>query len=445
MTQHHTEIKERTDGLTPIHMACHTNNSKIVRILLKHGANPNIVNKWENHTGVTTMHIAAMSGNKVVMKLLIEHGFNLDKLINQKMTGDEYPNMTVFLILCMYGNVRCLSYLSTVCNSIDFGARTQFGRNGLHLAVANKHLDMVKFLLKNVYTNETIRQKILKQRAGNIDSNMTVGEMAVENLSSGSSHALSIFQILMKYGCNVNDSGKPRIDSVVKVLSSVCIEKEFFEHFELFKSLLSMYLEYDNISNLENFYRSSTITRDVVESIFMEITDKKYGYSIQYEWVHVITAMLNAYISPVYFVQEIVANGTAKENPKKKQNLKNSHLYAQNVICSKNHPMIRFNLESKNVLCMNCGQLRNKFHFVCCKCCEYICEHCATILSQQRSTRFGVPKKTSKALVASLKEKKFEEFVRLAEEYPNAKRIILDVCVARVEKIQLIKTKNKKI
>ena len=421
-------------------MACETSNNDIVALLLEKGANPNVLNKWYNHTGVTTMHIAASLGNKAVMQLLIKHGFNLDKLIDKRTKGDKYRNMNVFLILCMNGHVRCLSYLLHVCNDIDLRARTQLGLNGLHLAVEHQHLDMVTFLLQNVYQNTNIRQKMLEERAIKIDSDMSVGEMAFQNLNSGSSQALSILRILMKYGCDFDDLASPRTDNVVKILSSVCIEKDFFEYFGLFKSLLSMYLEYDKISNLEEFYTSSVITQDVVENILMKITDVKYGDSIQYEWIYVITTMLNTYIDPnlAMRMEPPIANGYDEEDsnwnsynsPNSNSNSNsNSYLYAENVVCSNNHEMIRYNLKSKNVLCIDCGQLRNKFHFACCKCSEYICEYCATALSQRRSNRFGVSKATSKSLLSYLKESKFKEFVRLAKEYPNPKRIILDVCV----------------
>ena len=411
------EIKERTDGLTPIHMACHTNNSKIVRILLKHGANSNIVNKWYNHTGVTTMHIAATFGNKTVMKLLIQHGFNLDKLINHKMTGDEYRNVNVFLILCMFGHVKCLSYLLQACNNIDFRARTQLGFNGLHFAVMFENLEMVKYLLRNVYKKKQIRQKIFKQTGNSRDGEMSVSQFAFKHINSGSSIALSIVQTLMNYGCSFDNFVDPKASNPSKILSSICVEKDFFKFFGLFKFILLIYLKDDNISNLEEFYASSIIKRDVVENILMEITDEKHGDSVQYEWIYVITTMLNSYIDRNLAMQ------MAPPTPQQQQ----WKLYTSNILCTNNHKMIQYNLKSKNILCVHCEQRRERFQFACCKCCQYICQRCATE-SQRKTSHFEVTKATAEKLVEYLNDKEFDKFIRLTEQYPSTDRIILDVC-----------------
>ena len=345
------------------------------------------------------MHLAALFGNKVVMKLLIQYKFNLDKLINKKMKGDEYPNMTVFLLFCMNGNVECLSYLLQICNSVDFRARTQLGCNGLHLAVAYQHLNMVTFLLTNVYQKTKIRQKIFNQVGNSGHGNMSISQLAFKQINLGSSTAVSIGQTLMNHGCSFDRL----VDhNAATTLSAVCIEKDFFQFFGLFKFLLSIYLKHDKISNLEEFFESSIITRGAVESILMKITDERHRTSVQYEWIYLITEMLISYTAG-----ELAMKMSSNKQP--------SMVSTSDMVCTKNHKMIWHDLKSKIILCMHCRKRRDRFRFACCKCCEYICQRCA-----------------AKKLVEYLGEKKFDKFMLLARQYPSTHRIILDVCLSLI-------------
>ena len=68
-------IEEATDlastdpsGNTALHMACANGHLDIVKLLLKHGANPNALNKSKN----TPLHWAALNGRTEIIELLIE-------------------------------------------------------------------------------------------------------------------------------------------------------------------------------------------------------------------------------------------------------------------------------------------------------------------------------------------------------------------------------------
>ena len=90
----------------------------MVKLLLKYGANPNVVDKTEGkYKNMTTMHIAAFNSNVNMIKLLIEYQFDTNKLINNIIMSNKYRCISVFLILCSNGNVECLKYLLSICKT----------------------------------------------------------------------------------------------------------------------------------------------------------------------------------------------------------------------------------------------------------------------------------------------------------------------------------------
>ena len=174
------------------------NNIDIVKLLLQY--NPNVNLLLERNTGkLTTMHIAAMHKNVSMMKLLIQHGFNCDKFINNiYYTADH---LSVFLQLCFNGNVECMDYLMNQCkNKVDIWQRSINGWNGLHLAVANQHLSMVKYLCDNVYKNDEMKRKIFNQTIG--INGTHISSLAAERGTT--QDGLSIFRLLRQNKCPIH-------------------------------------------------------------------------------------------------------------------------------------------------------------------------------------------------------------------------------------------------
>jgi len=58
--------------IAPLHLACKSNNTEIVKALLEHGASPCIVKA----NGWTLLHLAAANGNKEIVSLLLEYFAN---------------------------------------------------------------------------------------------------------------------------------------------------------------------------------------------------------------------------------------------------------------------------------------------------------------------------------------------------------------------------------
>ena len=86
-------VDERDNmGLTPLHWAALQGNNVSVEVLLKFGANPNLV----DHNGLTALHWAACGGNRSCISQLLEAGvdiraMNRDHRKAQEM-ADRYNN-----------------------------------------------------------------------------------------------------------------------------------------------------------------------------------------------------------------------------------------------------------------------------------------------------------------------------------------------------------------
>ena len=180
---------------TPVIAACASNSIETLKVLLKHGANPNVFYD-PNKIKKTTMHFAAEYANIEMMKLLINHGFECGRLINNIYYSEHHAS--VFLILCSLGNVQCMDYLISYCEqnnySINFKQKTVESMNGLQAAIYFEQLEMVEYLLTKVYDNDKKRKEIMDQRVGIMDWH--IFELAASNSTQD---ALEIFKLLRKY------------------------------------------------------------------------------------------------------------------------------------------------------------------------------------------------------------------------------------------------------
>jgi ankyrin repeat protein len=79
-------IQSTAEGGTPLHVAADRGYLRIVKFLLKHGANPNMKNDYGN----TPLHDAAAFGHREVVKLLLEHGANPNIRDNDGYTPLHY-------------------------------------------------------------------------------------------------------------------------------------------------------------------------------------------------------------------------------------------------------------------------------------------------------------------------------------------------------------------
>ena len=157
------EIDE--SGRTLSHIAIENKHVKVLEVLLKEfNANPNVMD-GKNMT--TLMHCVSGTGCSLsMMKLLAKNGFDFAKLINECCNKD---GNTLFHKLCAIhfkhntDSIACLKYLFNVCKKIENCSINVLAKNseimcGLHIAIWNSNIDMVRYLLENVYFPDNNKQ-----------------------------------------------------------------------------------------------------------------------------------------------------------------------------------------------------------------------------------------------------------------------------------------------
>ena len=72
--------------VTALHGAVTRGATEVVKLLLKHGANPNSLQEG----GFTPLHSAAAAGHEAIVRLLVEHGAELSPRSDQEKTPYDY-------------------------------------------------------------------------------------------------------------------------------------------------------------------------------------------------------------------------------------------------------------------------------------------------------------------------------------------------------------------
>lgn len=82
------DVNLQADGYTPLMRACWGKQPAAARMLLEHGANPNIA----RHDGQTALHLAAKRGSAYGLKLLLEYGADPKALAYERDTALSYAS-----------------------------------------------------------------------------------------------------------------------------------------------------------------------------------------------------------------------------------------------------------------------------------------------------------------------------------------------------------------
>ena len=205
-------------GYNLLHIAILTGNPAVVEVLLKeYDANPNIVAS-ENRTALLLSTMKPRN-NLSMMKLLTKYGFDFAKLVNQE---DVRLGMTVFHYLCtkncVDNPIACIKYLLDVCEktpncSVNILAKDGPNMCGLHYAILASDVDLVRYLLENVYfpNNDKMNKNgitFLKIKP--------FGKIPLAQLTAPKTHfknttksQCEIFKLLVSYGMGVNLKGTP--------------------------------------------------------------------------------------------------------------------------------------------------------------------------------------------------------------------------------------------
>lgn len=140
---------------TPLHIACHYDNEKVVKLLLKHGAK---IDNAELQSPLVELEEISVTDTTIrILKLLIEYGAN----VNSTFPVTGWISGKSFLSLCIAACARCLStnieehdkrilFLRELVNGgADINYIDSDGRNSLHWACHYNDMSIAKLLIEN--------------------------------------------------------------------------------------------------------------------------------------------------------------------------------------------------------------------------------------------------------------------------------------------------------
>ena len=275
--------KTHKDGYTALHRAILCNNPIIVELLLKeYDANPNVV---DNENRTTLMYWASIKDrNLSILKLLFKYRFDFARLINEPA---KVHARTVFHLLCCVGNtdhnIACLQHLFSICEkiphcSINILARCDNGMCGLHSAIIQQDVSMIKYLLENVYfpnNNKINKDGItflnMKMVRGVSLAAFVLGTFVAKKKDGNVRSGLEIFKLFVSYGMKVNSQ-----DEIMCFNLPISWHHEELVAFILNQNVYPIY-KFDKILSL--MYKANT---EHYGSVSTEIVKSLYNYGLKH-------------------------------------------------------------------------------------------------------------------------------------------------------------------
>ena len=149
-------------GFTPLMLAVRENeHHSIVRVLLEHGADPNMASKREDWT---SLHIGAWRGNPRIVRLLLEHGANPTVVTSQR-------KWTPLHVLAWSGGRKPRDAVATMRILIDAGvdpaARDAKGRTAWDIIVRRHRKELEAAIEAGQMSEATQAMLDDLRRAGN--------------------------------------------------------------------------------------------------------------------------------------------------------------------------------------------------------------------------------------------------------------------------------------
>ena len=122
-------------GETPLHIASEEGHKEIVEVLLKHSADPNIKNRWDN----TPLLMASFKGHKDIVELLLKHGADPN-------VKDQWGETSLYTA-SEKGYKDMVELL--LKHNADPNIKNDSGETPLHRASEKGHKDIVELLLEH--------------------------------------------------------------------------------------------------------------------------------------------------------------------------------------------------------------------------------------------------------------------------------------------------------
>ena len=136
-----------TAGETALILACKKDNIEdklyYLELLLKHGANPNIMDE----DNFTPLWLFVQVSNMDGIKLLKKYNYNFNKYINIQDKSYQY---TPFLLTCELGAFDILKYFIDLKLDIDLNLTNKSKQNALHIACNKNNEKMVRYLINEL-------------------------------------------------------------------------------------------------------------------------------------------------------------------------------------------------------------------------------------------------------------------------------------------------------
>ena len=138
--------------------------------------------------------------------------------MNDETSVDNAP----FLLCCQTGDVKCLEYLLSVQENFEAKldvfctSKTNGDMNGLQIAIDCRNVDMVKFLLNNVYNDDSMNEK------NGFDINSIANGLSVLHCSAMLDDDVTVLDALFdvfKDKIDVNIANKQNITPIIIGLS----------------------------------------------------------------------------------------------------------------------------------------------------------------------------------------------------------------------------------
>ncbi len=123
-----------THGFTPLGIATHFGQEKVVQTLLAKGADPNICS--QNGYYVYPLHTALTGGYDQISKMLIEGGANVNVA--------QHAHITPLHIAAQQGNIDLIIVLLE--NGADVSVKTEMGMTAADLALEKGHKELAEIL-----------------------------------------------------------------------------------------------------------------------------------------------------------------------------------------------------------------------------------------------------------------------------------------------------------
>ena len=173
--QHSTnfQIKER-DQVTLLMFAVMVKNVDLVHLVLKYNPDINLTDAKERTTIFYAILFPTNPDDPSILSLLLHAGANITSTIKLEMPSGYFEIHSVFTLACSSGLKNTVKFLLDNYANVGFKV-SPTGDTGLHIAVKNGNVELVKILLgyknilPNIHNKENMRpMDIAKMKGGEI-------------------------------------------------------------------------------------------------------------------------------------------------------------------------------------------------------------------------------------------------------------------------------------